>query len=322
LIEIDESMLVRLAGPRAFGQGLHCFERGCVRGVVTMGTTTDALVQDVRQHTVRLRHTHRMMEGECNCDESDGIEFCQHCVAVALHLQEQQKPARSIDKRGALRQIRRHLSALSQEELLDEFLETIKQDRALRDDLLQKARLSSEALSYSELKGMIDAVAADDYLYEPRETRAYFEGLESILMRLGEFAGRLDPLVLLRSVEHAIRRLNADLEMIDYAGESSELSTDLLIDLHRTAIGRLNWIPKELALYLVDRGVAEPWHPFGSMAVLYCEDLGVAFQEAVVAEIESRRNALNRTVTTGADKIRMHELLEELTQSLSAGYDR
>jgi len=58
------------------------------------------------------------------------------------------------------------------------------------------------------------------------------------------------------------------------------------------------------------------------MAVLYCEDLGVAFQEAVVAEIESRRNALNRTVTTGADKIRMHELLEELTQSLSAGYDR
>ncbi|MEE8078258.1 MAG: hypothetical protein V3T18_04620 [Pseudomonadales bacterium] len=68
-----------------------------------------------------------------------------------MHLQEQQAPAKSIDKRGALRKIRRHLSALSHEDLLDEFLDTIKQDRALREDMLQKARLSSEALSYSEL---------------------------------------------------------------------------------------------------------------------------------------------------------------------------
>jgi uncharacterized Zn finger protein len=27
------------------------------------------------------------VEGECDCEVSDGIEFCQHCVAVALHLQ-------------------------------------------------------------------------------------------------------------------------------------------------------------------------------------------------------------------------------------------
>ena len=322
MIEIDESMLLRLAGVCAFGQGLHCFEEGGVRDVVTTETTTNALVQDARQQTVRLRHTHRMMEGECDCDVSDGIEFCQHCVAVALHLQEQQTPAKSIDKRGALRQINRHLSALSQEELLDEFLETIKQDRALRDDLLQKARLSSEALSYSELKGMIDAVAADDCLCEPREIRAYFEGLESMLMRLREIADKLDPLVLLRSVEHAIRRLNVDLELIDYADDFPELSMEMLIDLHRTAMDRLSWTPKELASYLVNRGVAEHWHPFGSLAVLYCEDLGVAFHESAVAEIESRRNALNRTAAAVIDQGRMHELLDELTESLRAGSDR
>ena len=73
---------------------------------------------------------------------------------------------------------------------------------------------------------------------------------------------------------------------------------------------------------MVDRGVAEHWHPFGSLAVLYCEDLGVAFHEAAVAEIESRRKVLNRTATSGIDQERMHELLEELTEGLSAGYDR
>lgn len=322
MLEIDESMLIRLAGVRAFGQGLLFFEEGGVRDVVTTETTTAALVQDARQHTVRLRHTHRMLEGECNCDVSDGIEFCQHCVAVALYLQAQQTPAKPIDKRGAIRQIRRQLSALSHEDLLDEFLEIIKQDRVLREDLLQKARLSSEALPYSKLKNMIDAVGADDYLYEPQEIRAYFEGLESMLMRLREFADKLDPLVLLRTVEHAIRRYNIDFELIDYADDFSELSMDMLIDLHRAAVCRLRWTPSELASYLVDRGVAEHWHPFGSLAVLYCEDLGVDFHRAAVAEIESRRKALNGTISGDIDREQMRELLEELTEGLCAGFDR
>ena len=318
-MEIDELLLVRLAGARAFGQGLHCFEEGCVQEVVTTDMITNAIVQDGRQHTVRLRHTHRIIEGECDCDVSDGIEFCQHCVAAALHLQEQQTSAKSIDKRGALRQIHRYLSGLNHEQLLDEFLETIKQHRALRDNLLQKARLSSEALSYLELKKTIDAVGIEDCLYEPREIRAYFQGLESILTRLTEFADKLDPLVLLRSVEHAIGRFNVDLDLIDYAGDFPELSMDMLIGLHRVAMGRLAWTPKELASYLVDRGVTEHWHPFSSMLVLYCEDLGTAFHEAAVAEIESRHIALKKNAAAGNERERMRCLLAHLKKDLSAG---
>lgn len=321
MIEIEESMLVRLAGVRAFGQGLHCFEEGGVRDVVTTETKSNAIVQEGRQHTVCLHHTHRMIEGECDCDVSDGIEFCQHCVAVALHLQAQQRPAKSIDIRSTLRQIRRHLSTLSHEELLDKFLETIRQDRSLRDDLLQKARLSSEALSYSELKKMIDAVGVDDYLYEPREIRGYFQSLESMLMRLRDFADKLDPLVLLRSVEHAIRRFNVDLDLIDYAEDFRELSMDILIDLHRAAIGRLNWPPSELASYLVDRGIAEQWHPFGSLAVLYREDLGGTFHEAADAEIQARLAGLTEPSAVGIidpehTRRRLRELQTHLDQTI------
>lgn len=320
-MEIDELLLVRLAGARAFGQGLHCFEEGCVQEVVTTDMITNAIVQDGRQHAVRLRHTHRIIEGECDCDVSDGIEFCQHCVAAALHLQEQQTSAKSIDKRGALRQIHRYLSGLNHEQLLDEFLETIKQHRALRDNLLQKARLSSEALSYSELKKIIDNVAVEDYLYEPREICAYFQGLESMLLRLTEFADKLDPLVLLRSVEHAIRQYNIDIELIDYADDCLELSMDMLIDLHRAAMDRLSWTPKELASYLVDRGIAESWHPFGSFTDLYQEDLGNAIHEAALAEIESRYNALKKNTAAGIEHERTRCLLAQLKENLSTGYD-
>ena len=319
MIKIEESLLVRLAGARAFGRGLQCFEERSVRNVVTTDTTANAIVQDGRQHTVRLRHTHRMMEGECDCEISDGIEFCQHCVAVALHPQAQQTPAKRIDKRGALRRIRGHLSALSHEDLLDEFVGVIEQDRALREDMLQEARLSSETVSYSELKKIIDAVSADDYLYEPREIRAYFAGLELMLARIRQFADRLDPLVLLRSVEHAIRRYNIDIELIDYAADYPERSMDMLIDLHRASVDRLTWSPEELASYLVDRGLTEHWHPFGSLAVLYCEDLGVAFQEAAAAEIESRCIALRKNAAVGIEQERSRRLLAQLKEDLSAG---
>ena len=321
MIEIDESLLVRLAGARAFGQGLHCFEENCVHDVVTMDMTTNAIVQEGGQHTVCLRHTHRIIEGDCDCDVSDGIDFCQHCVAVALHLQEQQKPARSFDKRSALRQIRRHLLTLSYDELLDEFLKTIKQDRALRDDLLQKTRLSSAALSYSELKKMIDAVGAEDYLYESREVRSYFQGLESMLARLAEFADKLDPLVLLRGVERAIRQFNGDLKLIDDAGEYLDLSMEMLIDLYRVVLSRLTWTPSELASYLVDRGVAESWHPFGSFADLYQEDLGNAFHEAALAEIESRCIALKKNAAAGIEQEQTRCQLAQLKEDLNTVYD-
>lgn len=253
---------------------------------------------------------------ECGCDVSGGLDFCQHCVAVGLHLQDRQKTAKPTDKRSALRQIRRHLSALSKDELLDQFLDVISHDRVLRDDLLQTVRLSSEAMSYSELKRMIDAVEADKPLDEPREIRAYFKGLAAMLVRLGEYAATLDPLVLLRSTEYAVRRFNADVTMIDWVEDFGESSMDLLIDLHQTAVRRLGWNNAELASYLVDRGTTESWHPFSALAVSYCEDLGDSFHEAVVAEIEKRRDALAGSGRARTDEDPKHEYLEDLMDSL------
>ena len=288
LININEALLIRLAGVTAFGRGLHLFEEKCVHSFVTAEKCTDAVVHEQQLHKVRLRHTHRMIEGACDCEASDGIEFCHHCVAVALGLQERQAPAKSIDKRGALRRIRQHLSRLTHEALLSEFLAAIKEDRHLRDDLLQKVTLASEQLSYQELKQMIDDVSLDDYLYEAPEIRSYFQCLESMLVRLVEIAEKLDPLIFLRGVECAIRRLNEDLGLIEDFGDFRELSIDLLIDLHRKAIGRLDWLPNELASYLVDRRQGDGWHPFDDLPILYEEDLGEAFCEALAQEVESR----------------------------------
>jgi uncharacterized Zn finger protein len=284
-------MLIRLAGKRAFGQGVLLFEAGHVGSVSATNKSASAVVHDSHPHTVQLRRSHRAVEGECGCEVSDGIEFCQHCVAVALHLQQLQKTAKPVDKRGAMRRIRSFLTGLTHEELLEEFLGTVKADRSLRDDLLQKATFASERLSYVKLKKVIDEVSPDYHLYEVWKIRAYFQQLESVLTRLAAVAEQLDPLVLLRVVEHAIRRLNEDLCLIDDFGDFQELSADMLIDLHRKAIGRLDWVPKDQAEYLLDCALEESWHPFEGWSDLYEDDLGEAFSQVLAVAYEARSAA-------------------------------
>jgi len=145
LIKIDEALLIKLAGVGAFGRGLHILEEGRVRKIESTEGSTSAIVRGNHQYDVQLRHTHRLLEGACDCPDSQGIDFCKHCVAVALALQEDQAPTKPITKKNAMSAIRRNLSRLTHEELTEEFLRIVGRDRALRIDLLQKAQFASGA---------------------------------------------------------------------------------------------------------------------------------------------------------------------------------
>ena len=315
-------MLIKLAGAGAFGRGLHYFEEGRVNDFESTERSTTAIVHGTHPYNVRLRHTHRMLEGACDCPASDSIDFCKHCVAVALVMQESQAPRRSNDKRSALRGIRQYLSRKTREELTEELIGIAKHDRELRDDLLQKARFASETLSYSELKKMITRVTPEEYLWEFREVRAYFQGFEAILARIADIADLLEPLVLLRSVEYAIRRLEIVLETIDDSGDCREESMEMLLQLHRNAISQLDWTPSELASYLVERSLTDCWHPFQEAPDLYRDLLNDASRAAVFAEIESRLNGLPKLSAGGApDREKTYRRLSQLQEQLDAGDD-
>lgn len=129
LIKIDEALLIRLAGVGAFGRGLHFFEEGRVSHIESTERSTSAIVRDDHQHDVQLRHTHRMLEGACDCPDSDGIDFCKHCVAAALALQEGHTQTKPITKKNAMSAIRRSLSRLTHEELTEEFMSIVGRDR-------------------------------------------------------------------------------------------------------------------------------------------------------------------------------------------------
>jgi len=322
LIEIDEALLIKLAGAGAFGCGLHYFEEGRISGIESTESKTTAIVHGCHQYNVCLRYTHRMIEGACDCPASDGIDFCQHCIAVALVLQERQAPIKPMDKRTALRAIRRHWSQRTHEELIEELISFASQDRELRNNTLEKLRFASETMSYTKLRKMIKHVMPVEDLWEFREVRTYFRGVESMLVRITEFADQLPPLVLLRGVEYAIRRLDIVLEYIDDSGDCREESAVLLQRLHLRAINRLNWTPRELASYLVDRCQTDSWHPFHYEPDLYADQLGETFRVAIFAEIKSRLAGLAKLSAGGTPDLEDNRgLLIQLQEQLVAAVD-
>jgi uncharacterized Zn finger protein len=262
VIDITESLLIRLAGVRAFGRGLSRYTVGGVQNVVTADKMTEAVVRGRDSHKVVLRHTPTMIEGECDCDASGGIDFCQHCVAVALALQDRSSISKAVSKRQAMTAIRRHMAALSHEELLEQFMNLVGEDRLLREDVLQRVQFESGDLSFTDLQKMIANIEVNGEPWENAAVRTFFEDFEKILLCIREFADRLDSLVLLRALEFAVQHFNVETQHTgDYAehSDSWDATAELLFELHRDAASRLGWAPVELESYLKDRCQSEYW---------------------------------------------------------------
>lgn len=199
-----------------------------------------------------------------------------------------------------------------------EFLAIIGNDRALRDDLFQKTQFASGALSYADLRKMIEDTAPQEELADFREVRVYLERFDTVLYRIAEHADQLDTLVLLRATECAIKQLNLELAAVNDYGDLGWQTMETLGHLHRIAVGRLAWSPAEIAAYLVDRAQTDSWHPFKWDADLYASDLGDPFCRALVDELDSRLDdRADSDLNATANREDTRDRLEEIRANLS-----
>jgi uncharacterized protein YukE len=111
---------------------------------------------------------------------------------------------------------------------------------------------------------MIADIEVNGEPWDGAAVRTFFEDFEKMLLCIRELADRLDSLVLLRALEFAVRHFNvATQHTDDYAehADSWDASAELLFELHRDAVSRLDWTPIDKESYLEDRCLSEDWHP-------------------------------------------------------------
>lgn len=253
---ITEELLINLAGQAAYKRGLKLYEQGKVLSIEAFKNHQLATVQgsQAQVYAVDIIHTARLFQGNCNCPASDGIDFCKHCVAVALHLQHQQAPQEVSAKNSAIKSkkitakekqlqtIQQYLSSLTKPALEKHLLNFIVNDPDQRSYWLNQAENQLGLIDYKTLrKKMTAALPYNKDLFYYDQVRKYFRKLENLCEQIEANQQNLSHEENFKLAEYGLQRLSRALETIDDSGGYRLTSEDYLYDLLQDSFAKLDW---------------------------------------------------------------------------------
>lgn len=286
------SNLVKLAGQGAYERGVAYYEEGRVARLSVVGDRITARVDGTEAYDVRLRKTPLGFDGACTCPASEGFDFCKHCVAVALAVEARDAVMQSTEANAAEDRICAYLSGLSSDALIDIVLGALDGAPELENRLLMQADIAAGALDARRLKKMITAAIPLRDLWDYRQVAQYFERAEACVTGIESIAPSLAPADLLATVRHAFSRLEKALGRVDDSGGRRWGLQHGLHALHRDALARIGWAADDLASYLLDLHLNDPWDTFNDVLGEYGELLGDDGCAAYLAHVRSLLDAL------------------------------
>ncbi len=286
------SELVKLAGQGAYERGVAYYEEGRVARLAVVGERITARVDGTEAYEVRLQRTPLGFDGACTCPASEGFDFCKHCVAVALAVGARDAVMQATDADAAEGRIRAYLSGLPSDALIDIVLGALDGAPELENRLLMQADVAAGALDAKRLKKMITAAMPLSDLWDYRQVAQYFERAEACMTGIESIAPSLAPADLLATVRHAFSRLEKALGRIDDSGGRRWGLQYKLHALHRNALARIGWAADDLAAYLLDLHLNDPWDTFNDVLDRYGDLLGDDGRVAYFAHVRSRLDAL------------------------------
>jgi len=284
--------LIKLAGQRAYDRGVAYHQEGRVTRLSVVGDRITARVDGTEIYDVQLRKTPRGFDGGCTCPASEGFDFCKHCVAVALAAEARDAVMQSTDTEAPEQRIRAYLSGLPEEELIEIVLDALAEAPELESRLLMQADAAAGALDAKRLKKMITAAMPLRDLWDYRQVALYFERAEACISGIESIAPSLAAADLLAVVRHAFTRLDKVLGRVDDSHGRRWGLQYALHALHRGALVRVGWSADELATYLLDLHLDDPWDSFGNVLDEYGDVLGDDGRAAWFGETRARLDAL------------------------------
>ncbi|MFD2665829.1 SWIM zinc finger family protein [Halomonas halophila] len=274
---LSDRQLIRLAGEAAFGRGVAYYHEGMVVGWHQSGTTITADVEGGERYRVVLELSAQGLDGSCDCPASQGIDFCKHCVAVALSYRTNEAEQARLTEGDATDRIHAYLQQMDKSSLIEALQSLIEHDPILRQQWSLRADAVLGVLDIKTLKKRITAafpVNRDLYRYE--QVNAYFARAEAVVEQLAEQAPQLPADQCLTLVDYALSRMARALETVDDSGGFRFHCEHILHDLHVRTVRRLDWSPGQLAAYLYDKAFGGSEDSYPPIPDAYAEALGEA----------------------------------------------
>jgi len=278
---LSDRQLVVLAGEAAFGRGLDYYRQGMVVGWNKQGTTITADVEGSERYTVTLKLSTRGLDGGCDCPASEGIDFCKHCVAVALTYRAEQAEQVRLIQGDVTDRIHAYLQQMDKISLIEALESLIENDPVLHQRWSMRADAVLGVLDHKTLKKRITAAfPTNRNLFRLGQVHAYFAKAEPVVDQLVEQAPQLPADKALVLVDYALSRLDRGLETIDDSG-GFRLHCEMdLQTLHIGTVQRLDWPAEKLAAHLYELAFGERYERYPPIPDAYAEVLGEAGLEA------------------------------------------
>lgn len=294
-LDITESLLVKLAGIRAYERGADYFDEGRVQGLIINDNQISAEVAASKSYQVTLIYNQHGLSGSCDCPASEGIYFCKHCVATALALKTQMKEKPLQKSTGQEKMLITWLEQQSKAEIIKHFVTVVMKDRHLRQEWLSRAGKGLGRIDKNTLKKQITAaLPLNKHIYEYQKVRTYFAGVTIVMQEIELPIRNLAAPERLELIDYIFKRMDKVLETVDDSGGFRYDALNIMKELHQDTVKDLEWSDKEIATYLLDLSLTNDYYFYGKIPCDYANSISPSCLEQFYDKVQKRWNALPR----------------------------
>jgi uncharacterized Zn finger protein len=243
--------LQKLAGRRTFDKGEMLYFQEAVHRFTKNQLIITAIVQEIQEFTVKLSIVDGEYEGSCNCSDSEGFDFCKHCVAVALTDISREAELEVLQEGDEIQRITGYIENMSEAEAKATLLKQITNDIDQTEQWVLFADVSNGKINKKALTDIINKALPLREVWRQNRVKTYFETAIEKFNRLISILHKLPTDPAFELIQTALLRYNKALTKIkDDKGYRLKVEITL-VQAFATFVGELNWTPQRKVSFLL-----------------------------------------------------------------------
>lgn len=212
---VGQEELLKRAGKAGYQRGIAAYQSDRIDKYQRKGKLVTAVVDGFN---VELKHVGNIVDGHCSCPESDGFDFCHHCVELVLHGNHLSQQLLSLSKGPEKSRIFAYLLGLDRQVLAKHMLDLLEQMPEQFERFSLKATLSNEQIDFVKLKARVTELTRIDdkrNLFSQRQVKVFFSRINQLFGEFEQAEFEVYPKEGLKLVEYALSRLTQLLQQVD-----------------------------------------------------------------------------------------------------------